>query len=180
MLRSTAFAALLSISSALPLAAQMSEVQPGARVRVQAPGIVAGGYEGTVLTRTADTIVVGGPNVSAVHIPLARVTSLELSRGKSRADGAIAGMKWGVPIMGAIGATFAIAAIADDSCPTCDDISVGEGIGATAIFALTGAIYGAGIGALIGRERWDAFDLAPRTALRIHRGRIGVGMQFGF
>jgi hypothetical protein len=181
MLRLTAVAALLAVSLPRPLAAQMSELQPGARIRVQAPGIVAGRYEGTVLTRTADTIVVGGPNVSPVRVPLARVSSLEISRGNSRAEGAIAGMKWGVPIMAGFGVVIGAAAASDDNtCLGCSEIGSGDVVAVTALFALSGAIYGAGIGALIGRERWDQFDLAPRTSLRIQSGRIGLGLEFGF
>jgi hypothetical protein len=181
MLPPIAFAVLLSVSIGLPLTAQLSEAQPGARVRVMAPGIVAGKYEGTILTRTADTIVVGGPNAVPMRIPFARIASLEISRGKSRADGAIAGIKWGAPIMAATGAALAIAASSNDArCASCDPINIDDGIAVTVVFALTGAIYGAGIGALIGRERWDAFDLAPQTSLRIERGRIGVGLQVGF
>jgi hypothetical protein len=181
MLRRHAAAPLLAVLFALPLVAQVSEVQPGARVRVTAPGIVAGDFVGTVLTRTADTIAVGGPNVVPIHIPWARISSLEISRGKSRADGAIVGIKWGAPLMAAVGATLGIAGTGlNDRCTQCDDISLGEAVSVTALFALSGAFYGAGIGAIVGRERWDQFDVGARTSLRIDRGRIGIGMQFGF
>ncbi|MEO8563136.1 MAG: hypothetical protein ABI601_13720 [bacterium] len=49
-----------------PARAQVSmhpdEIQPGARVRITAPGVVAGRYVGTVLTRSGDTLTVGSPN----------------------------------------------------------------------------------------------------------------------
>ena len=52
------FALALSIAAfsgiSAPARAQFTEVQPGARVRIQAPGIVAGRYVGTVLTRSAE------------------------------------------------------------------------------------------------------------------------------
>lgn len=180
MLRPTAFAALLSVALALPLAAQSSELQPGARVRVEAPGIVAGTFEGTIVQRLTDTLVIGASNASAIHIPMSRISSLEISRGKSRSDGALAGMKWGVPIMAATGAAFGIAAVNSDNCRTCEPFSGGEAVAATAVFALVGAIYGAGIGALIGREHWETFDLAPRTSLRLQRSRIGIGVALNF
>ncbi|MEO8334779.1 MAG: hypothetical protein ABI664_07395 [bacterium] len=158
--------------------AQLSELQPGSRVRVQAPGVVAGWLEGTVLTRASDTIVVGGPNASPVHLPIARISAVEISRGLSRGDGAIRGMKWGVPIMATIGAVLA-AVGTDGNCSTCD-MAFGDGVYVTALFSFTGAFYGAGIGALIGRERWEQFDLGTRTSVRVQGGRIGLGLEFAF
>lgn len=173
------FALCVSIMNPNRAAAQLSELQPGARVRVVAPGVVAGRYEGTILTRSSDTLVVGAPNATPIRVPLSRITSLEVSRGKSRADGAVAGIKWGAPIMAAIAASLVITTLAND-CKTCSPLSADKAVSAIASLTLGGALYGAGIGALIGREHWDQFDLAQRTSLRIERGRIGVGMQFGF
>lgn len=178
MLRPAVAVALLTVALALPLAAQMTEVQPGARVRVQAPGVVAGTYVGTVLRRTADTVVLGGPNVVPLSVPFASITSLEISRGKSRTDGAIVGMKWGVPILAASGGALAYAATTSDNCRTCEPVNSGDVVGFIALSAMAGAFYGAGIGAIVGRERWDSFDLTRRTSLHLDRGR--VGLEFGF
>ena len=100
MRRHAVAAAVLTVALAFPLEAQLTEVQPGARVRVEAPGIVAGRYVGTVLTRTADTVVVGNPHAVPLRIPFARITAIEISRGKSRTEGAISGIKWGVHCAG--------------------------------------------------------------------------------
>ena len=67
-----------------PARAQLTEIQPGARVRIAAPGIVAGRYVGTVLTRSADTVELGAPGTSPIKVPIARITSVEVSRGSSR------------------------------------------------------------------------------------------------
>lgn len=171
------FALFALIAGTTPASAQLSELQPGARVRIQAPGVVAGKFEGTVLTRSADTLVLGGPNASPIHVAVARISALEISRGTSRADGAIAGLKWGVPIMAAFGAVLAASGGNGGNCSTCD-VDFGDGVGITALFTLSGAFYGAGIGALVGRERWDQFDLASRTSLQVGRGRIGVTVGF--
>ncbi|MEO5818325.1 MAG: hypothetical protein ABIT20_23850 [Gemmatimonadaceae bacterium] len=160
-----------------PVSAQASELQPGARVRVQAPGFVAGWFEGTILARSADTLVVGGPNANPVHVPFARISALEISRGSSRGDGAIRGMKWGVPIMAVFGVALAATGGEGGNCSTCD-VDFSDGVKITALFALSGAFYGAGIGAIVGRERWDQFDLASRTALHVGRGRIGLAVGF--
>lgn len=175
------FIAALSVAClATPAAAQLTEVQPGARVRFEAPGVVAGKYEGTILMRTPDTLVVGGPNMTPVRVAVARITSLQISRGSSRADGAIRGMYWGVPIMTALGAVIALVAVNDNSCRNCTPVSGGEGVGFTALAAVSGAVYGAGIGALIGRERWERFDMPARTSLDIREGRMAVRLAIAF
>jgi hypothetical protein len=166
------FAALI-VLSARSLAAQapvpLAEVQPGARVRVDAPGIVAGRYVGTVLTRNDDTFTIGNPTGPPISVPLARIRSLEISRGKSRADGAIRGMLWGAPI-GAVSGAFAGAF--SDSCETCaDKTSTGEAI---LLFTASGVLWGAGIGAIVGRERWERFDLPVRTSLRFDRRAVSL------
>ena len=180
MPRPLVIAVLAAACLAAPAAAQLTEVQPGVRIRFEAPGVVAGKYEGTILARMPDTLVVGGPNMTPVRVPVARISHLEISRGTSRADGAIRGMYWGVPIMTALGAVVAVAATNDNSCRTCTPVTGEEGAAFTALMALSGAAYGAGIGALVGRERWERFDVPALTSLDIRGGRIGVGLAIAF
>jgi hypothetical protein len=172
---------LLVLSTfAAPAGAQMTELQPGARVRVQAPGIVAGRYVGTVLTRTADTVELGAPGAAPIKVPLARVTSVEVSRGSSRALGALRGVEWGAPI----GLVFGVVAAAGtDGDPYCYDFCSTSGsykAGIIAASTLAGALWGAGIGALVGRERWERFDVASRSSFNLHQGRATLGFAVGF
>jgi hypothetical protein len=159
------FATILLPTLARPLAAQgslaLAEVQPGARVRVEAPGIVAGRYVGTVLARSADTLTLGNPSGAPVALPLGAIRSLEISRGKSRTTGAVRGMMWGAPIGAALG-IFGIATA--EECTGCFE-SVGDAE-ALAAFTIAGLLWGAGIGAIVGRERWERFDLPVRAAFR--------------
>lgn len=141
---------------AAPLGAQSpvmsTELHPGARVRIDAPGIVADGYTGTVLTRTADTLTVGDPRSAPMTLPITRITSLEISRGKSRSAGALRGILIGAPIGLAIG----LVSTADGTtCTSCDESAASV----VALFTLSGAVWGAGIGAIVGRERWVKFQL---------------------
>ena len=165
-MRFAAFAILvLCTTHARVLRAQASlvELQPGARVRVEAPGAVAGRYVGTILTRSGDTLTLGGPNAAPVRLTLDRFTSVEISRGKSRSKGALRGIAWGAPIGLAIG--LLTSGLADD-CVTCtNEPSDAEGV---TFATLGGVLWGAGIGALIGRERWERFQLASRTSLLLH------------
>jgi len=140
--------------------APLGELQPGARVRVEAPGIVAGRYKGTVLTRTGDTLTLGGPSSAPVRLPLDRLTSVAISRGKSRSAGAVRGIAWGAPI-GLLMGVLAVG-LAEDCTNCTDEPSDGE---AVALGTLGGALWGAGIGAIIGRERWERFQLPTRTSL---------------
>ena len=170
--------ALSGISA--PARAQHTEVQPGARVRIQAPGIVAGRYVGTVLTRSADTLELGTPGTAPIKVPLARITSLELSRGSSRSLGAMRGLAWGAPIGLVLGV---IAAAGTDSDPYCFDNCTTSGSDKVAIAAagaLGGAFWGAGIGAIVGRERWERFDMAPRSAFDLRNGRATLGLAVAF
>ena len=82
--------------------------------------------------------------------------------------------------MTALGAVIALVAVNDNSCRTCTPVSGGEGVGFTALAAVSGAVYGAGIGALIGRERWERFDMPARTSLDIREGRMAVRLAIAF
>jgi hypothetical protein len=140
---------------------------------VAAPGIVAGRYEGTLLSRTADTLKLGSPNGAPVAIPIARLTSIEVSRGKSRTAGALRGIMWGAPIGLAAGVLSASAVTGD--CVGCtDDYSKAGWIG---LSTLSGVLWGAGIGALVGRERWEVFQLAPRTSIGLSTNGVMLGMR---
>ena len=154
--------------------AQVSEIQPGARVRITAPGIVAGRYAATVLTRTADTVRVSAPGKAPFDIPVGRITSLEVSRGNSRALGAVRGVLWGGGIGLAVGL---IVAATDESNVNYDTLSAGEIV---AYGTLTGSFYGAIIGAIVGRERWETFEMPVRTSLRIQPGQVGAAFGFTY
>jgi hypothetical protein len=167
--------AVLLALSPTDLVAQFAEVQPGARVRLRAPGVVAGRYTGVVLSRSADSMTVSRAAGSAVVVPMRAVTSLELSRGKSRAVGAGKGALWGG---GSMGLLFAALPGSVKECQRttsgtrCTNVSVGE---AMLVGAAGGAVWGALIGALIGAERWERAELPVRVVLM--PGLDGRGVQ---
>lgn len=171
-------ASLLTVA-VQPIAAQnaqsLAELQPGAKIRIEAPGVVARHYVGTVLARNAETITMGSANSLPVTIPIAAVTRLEISRGKSRSAGALRGILWGAPI-GLVAALITPAeGFNSPYGPTSqNEWSKAELVGAGAI---GGALWGAGIGALVGRERWDQFQLASRTTLNVHPQGVTVGLR---
>ncbi|HEV7994266.1 MAG TPA: hypothetical protein VGP25_20750 [Gemmatimonadaceae bacterium] len=180
MLRHTlAVLLILACSSTSPLGAQIAtrpdELQPGVKVRVAAPGIVAGRYVGTVLSRAGDTLTVGSPNGLPFVLPMSRISSLEISRGKSHADGAVRGIKWGAPI----GAAFGLVTMsALNDCYECSGADIK--LSWVGLSTLSGVGYGALIGALIGRERWDDFDIPRHTAIGIHPGGASLALRYEF
>jgi len=179
-LHRTALSICLVLTAVAPSAlAQSNELQPGARVRVIAPGIVAGRYVGTILTRSGDTLQLGGPNAAPVNVPVNRITSLEISRGKSRLHGAGRGVLWGTPIGLVVGLASANS-LEDCTDFGCGDASSGERGAYVLASTLGGALWGAGIGALVGRERWEHFDVGARSAFdfRDGRTRLGVAVKF--
>jgi hypothetical protein len=151
-------------------AQQLSEVAPGARVRIRAPGVVAGRYTGTVLSRTADTIAIASSGASSVRVPVASLTSVEVSRGKSRSRGAIKGAAWGA----GIGLIFGVL-----TTGISDDVGYGSEGEYLAANLVGGAFWGALIGAIAGSERWDRYDLPARSSLvlPVTPGRFGVGVR---
>jgi hypothetical protein len=176
-------ASLLLLQS-LPLASAgaqpLSELAPGARVRIRAPGIVAGRYTGTVLSRTADTLVVASSAAASARVPVSSLTSVEVSRGKSRSRGAFKGIAWGASIGLGVGLLTAAALSSDPSYGGPDGQSKGELV-AQALGG--GAVWGVIIGAIVGSERWVRYDLPARTSLfPITPGggaRLGVRVAVG-
>ena len=171
--RHTAALAFLGLLWSAAAQAQATEAQPGARVRVTAPGIVAGKYTGTVLGRDGTVVRIGSTNAMPVEIPVARITSFEISKGKSRTAGAWRGLVWGVPIGLVTGLVLAPSLRTCDI--TCGPAASGEKSAFIAGGAVGGALWGAVIGALVGRERWERFDIAPRASLDMRRGEAQLG-----
>jgi len=177
-----ALAVVLLSATVAPLSAQSvvvsgqwAEVQPGARVRIQSPGIVAGRLVATVLARTTDSLTVASPSSAPIAVPMAKITSIEISRGKSHSLGAIRGVEWGAPI----GAALGLATMTLLGCDGCGDIGY-DRAGYVGLSTLSGVFYGSIIGAIVGRERWDAFDLPRRTSLGITTGGAALAVRVAF
>ncbi len=182
-LRPLPLIALVLVLLAPHAQAQLVEAQPGARMRIQAPGIVAGRYVGTVISRTADTLVLGSPTSAPVRVPVSRITSAEVSRGNSRGLGAVQGLKWGVPIGLAVGVLLAAGTSNPDDQYCIDncgqtDSEYKRNIIIASLFS--GAFWGAGIGAIVGHERWERFDITPHTSFDVRDGRTRLGAAVRF
>ncbi len=142
---------------------QMAELQPGVRVRIRAPGEIAGRLTGVVVARSADSVTITRSGGTPVAVALAKLSTLDISRGKSRSRGALRGTLWGAAVGLGLGA---IAPITTETCAAgsarCEPISRGEFV---QLMVLGSVVWGAGIGAIVGSERWDSAMLPTRVAL---------------
>ncbi len=169
---SVSVAVLVLVSwSAVPVSsagAQMASLIPGVRARIRAPGSINGRLTGTVLDRTTDSLSIATESGVPVRLPLSRLTSVEISRGKSRSRGAMKGAVWGAPF-GLLSGLFSDTGEKDCSKYSCNrGATVAAGVGA-------GVFLGAVIGAAIQSERWERLTVPVRVALvRTRHGPTAV------
>jgi hypothetical protein len=168
---------LIALAMLLPLAtarAQFSELEPGARVRVGAPHYVSGVVDGTILTQRRDSLKIALGGGSSISVPLAELTHVEVSRRRSWRLGAVRGSMWGA----ATG--LAIGAVATLGPGGCDGDCGHKAVDHLVAIPLSGALLGAGIGALIGAERWKTVTIPLQVTVVPHRaGRVALGLRLG-
>lgn len=139
-------AALVSLLVAplVTLSAQRAELREGARVRIRAPGVVAGRLEGTVLGVLGNTLRFAATTGAPLAVPIDRITEAYIYRGKSKRAGAAKGALWGAGVGVILGGSSA--AMSDCFEPNC---SPGDNVVGGAVLA----VFSTGIGALIGAGR---------------------------
>ena len=130
------------------------------------------------MSQTPDSIMVAVPGAIRTVVASDDVTRIAVSEGRSRVHGARRGMTYGAAIVGgAATLLFTAAYIGEGGTGDFGDVVV-----LSAITAVSGAIYGAAIGGLIGHERWSTVYSAPiRVSLGpSRRGSPGVGLSIRF
>jgi hypothetical protein len=152
--------------------AQGDDLRVGSRIRVTAPGVVAGRTTATLVGRTADSLTIAPEDTQPLTIATARLTALDVSRGRSRSAGAARGVLWSVPV--GVAAGF-IAESAQRRCRTCGS---SENLSPFHAALLLTALGGAGIGALIGRETWVSLDPVPRVTVAPHGGQPAIALRW--
>ena len=147
---------LLPVSAA---AAQVSELRPGAYVRIRAPGVLAGDVECTILGRDRDTLRVARPGAAPMSVPLASITHAAVYRGRTRGAGARKGAKWGSGVGLGLGLfNIVFSDCSGSHCETSDNVA------GVAAFTAVGAGIGALVGTVVRAERWERVELPPRVA----------------
>lgn len=165
------FAMLLASALFMPVEARSQElpeaaiVTVGSKVRILAPTLVRGRLEGMVLEVDDDSLLVGSDDRSPIRFSRQAITRLEVRTGRHRRalKGAIIGAGIGVATLG-----LAAAMYHGDGGGSSDAKSTAALFGQ---FALGGAAWGAGIGALIKTDRWSPVPLD-----RVH---VGLGPTRG-
>ena len=153
------------------------------RVRVRVNDRLSHRVEGYVAGYQGDTMVISS-NARLTAVDLRRVSEFEVYRGKSRASGARAGLMWGA----AAGAGLSVVSAArpnsendlrDTDCiDTMDECERASDLEQALSMTAGSAILGAGIGALIGRDRWERMGVpqhgSSAPGLSIHPSTRGV------
>ena len=170
----------LAVSALLPIAPLVAQdspflphLSPGVRVRIDAPGVLAGRLATTVVSRTRDSVKVLARHHNAperdderltyLTLALDRITYVEVSEGRSHLRGTIVGGLSGA----AVGAAFVNlddfvgADKTREACTRPIDCKEASTFQAAAI----GATIGAFAGVFFGRERWRRVDVAPRASI---------------
>ena len=140
----------------LPTAAQGPTIPHGTRVRVETQQKTRA--EGTLMSQTSDSIIVATRRATRTAVASAAVTRIAVSSGRSRAHGALWGMKLGAVVLGGgIGLLLGGAYVSSNS----EHKSTSGIIPLMVAGAAVGGMYGAVAGTIRGVERWSTVYAAP-------------------
>ena len=181
----TTVVAVWCLAMAIPRAdaqlAPLVDFQPGTRVRVQAPGVLTGPLEATVVAHARDSVTLTTSRGARISVPLAAITTAEVSRGRSHRDGAVTGLAWGTSVGLAVGLLSAVTYDARSTAcgaePCENDLSPGEVVAGG---FMTGAVLGAAIGAIMGAEQWERLTIQRYVALRPRRDGLMLALTIPF
>jgi hypothetical protein len=168
--------ALLIVSLLCPGAARPEEqratttaVIVGSRIRFQAPAVVQGRVQGTVMSMDDRSLLISTENQTPLRVSRGDIAQLEVAVGRRR------NTRKGLIIGALAGAVFVglVAAVPKDSfCPP-GDLDTQTCLDTRSTFLALGlpvaALYGAGIGALIKSDRW--------SPVPIDKLQVGVGLR---
>jgi hypothetical protein len=172
-MRISAFLLLLAVPAAA--GAQLRDVLPGSRVRVQSVSSDQR-VEGTLMSHSPDSMVVAVSGAVRTALPYVSVSRLQVSHGKSRGAGAIRGMKIGAMIGG--GTALLLAA----SLSGTEEIALEDVVAVTGVYAISGGLWGLAIGSLVGAEQWRTVyaDPSRRSVAATTPIRPSVALRFSF
>ena len=156
----------------LPTAAQGPTIPPGTRVRVETQQKKRA--EGTLMSQTSDSIIVATRRSTRTAVASAAVTRIAVSSGRSRAHGALWGMKLGAALGG--GGVILLFTGFAGGLPGFQILP----------YAVVGAAFGGAYGAVArsirGVERWSTVYSIP---IRVSFGQLlgsapGVNVSIRF
>jgi hypothetical protein len=153
-------AQLLLVLSVSLFAGEVSQAEPGSRLRVLVPDSTDDWIKGSLLSLDADTLMLKvrfpeGPDFrgdyreleAPLAIPLSTISTLEMSRDRKSHTflGAAIGLTVGVGI-----GVLSIRGTAENDLAAGDAALIGAGL-----FGIPGALIGAAIGSSIKTDRWE-------------------------
>ena len=152
----------------------VSPIAVGTRVRLRAPTVVSGRIEGMVIEMDESSLLIGVNDRVPLRVSRQAISQLDVSTGQHRQ--ALKGMIMGAGIGLAVFALTGAAYQGDESSSARDWASfLGTGLAG-------GALWGAGIGALIKTDRWSAVPLERvRVGLApTQRGGVRLSLSVRF
>lgn len=169
-----------------PVGAQVLEVQPGAHVRITAPGVLGSRLDATVVARRGDTLSLVQRGVAPIELPISSLSRVEIYRGKSRLAGAKKGLLWGLAIGLPLGAVSTAGDNrewnkVDDTCNSASgNCATYTDLEQVAVVTVGSGLFGAGLGAIIGKARWESLKLPANPAVGIVPSAGGVRATLSF
>lgn len=147
------FLILTLLLLASPADAQLADLLPGSRLRVESTALPSR-IEGTLMSHEGAALVIAHSGALRTIVPTPSVTRVRVSHGKSHATGAVKGIKVGAIVGGVVTAllVFSMAGMDTDG----EDI-----VGLGSSMAMAGASYGAIIGVIVGAEKWTTVYQTP-------------------
>ncbi len=170
--------ALIVISTAA--AAQTPDVPVGSLVLVERRG--NRDFVGNLTRLTRDSVHVTIASGAPRAFGMSEIRRLRLGTGRTSAAGAWQGTKVGTR-WGATGALVLAAIIVREGESTGTPGQIGAIVGFTGLGAVSGAVWGAVIGAFVKAEDWETVFPAPRARLTMKPmadRSIGIGLRAAF
>ena len=134
--------------------AQITELLPGSRLRLQS-AIIPKQMDGTLMAHEGANLIIASSGALRTAVPHASIKQIRVSMGKSHGAGAIRGAKLGASIAGTLGLVLGWSAVSAGTFKSSLVIPFASQM------AAGGAIWGLGIGAAIGAEKWKTVYQAP-------------------
>ena len=151
--------------------AQLPELAPGSRLKLDLTDRRK--VEGTLMSQTADSLVVAAEGAVITRLPASSVGRIQSTMGKSRGAGAKKGAKIGAIIGGSFGLVVGLAAYSDPDYRGAEAPILWGLVGAA-----DGALYGVVIGAIAGSQNWKTVYERPFD-VSVARPPLGGGLRFG-
>ena len=145
----------MALCAASAAGAQVSDLMPGSRLRIES-SVAPRRVEGTLMAHEGPNMVVASSGALRMTVPYQTVTRVRVSLGKSRGAGAVRGAKIGASIGGVFALIVGWALVSSET---------GAQPSGLLPFVVTnaagGAIWGLGIGAAVGSEKWTTVYQSP-------------------